>query len=135
MVKTQKIHYWSHLSALFWLSKIENIAEILVVLNLLNGCKMISSQYMSTPFSGWDRLFTKKDYLILSRLRGSFRYCFLPFRILETTYEKGHDGISFSAFFSNSLNMKRCRVLPLSDSLNPDDIGFRHHDVTRVPPF
>ena len=30
--------------------------------------------------------------------------------------------------------MKRRRVLPLSDSLNPDDIGFRRNDVLRVSP-
>ena len=88
-MKTWKIHCWSHLSALFWLSKIENIVETLVVLNSLNGYKTISTQYTFTPFSGWDRLFMKKEYLSLSWLRGYLRHSFLPFRIYETTYEKG----------------------------------------------
>ena len=101
---------------------------------LAKGCETSSSQYMFTPFSGWDRLFMKKEYLSLSWLRGSLGYCFLPFRIWETIYEKGYFGFFFSAFFSNSLNMKRCRVLPLSDSLKTDDIELRRYDVTRVPP-
>ena len=107
----------SHLSALFWLSKIEKIVETLVVSNSLNGYEAISTQYTFTPFSGWDRLFMKKEYLSISRLRNSFRYCFLPFRIWENIYEKGLARVFFSAFFSNSLNMKRCWVLLLSDLL------------------
>lgn len=31
--------------------------------------------------------------------------------------------------FSNSLNRKRRRVIPLSDSLKPNDIGFRRNDA------
>ena len=97
----------SNLSALFWLIKFEKIVETLVVLKSLNGYEKISTQYTLAPSSGWDGLFTKKEYLSLSRLRGSFRYCFLPFQIWGTIHENGHDGVFFSAFFSNSLNMKR----------------------------
>ena len=109
----------SHLSALFWIFITENIAKNFVIMNLLNGCETISTQYTFTPFSGWDGFFTKKEYLSLLRIRGSFRYCFLPFQICETSYEKGLAGVFFSAFFSNSLNMKRRWVLPFSDSLKP----------------
>ena len=73
---TKKSYCWNHLSALFWLSKYENIAENLVVLNSLNGYETISTQYMFTPFSGWDRLFTKKEYPSLSRLGGFLRHLF-----------------------------------------------------------
>ena len=38
--------------------------------------------------------------------------------------KKDTPGVYFSDVFPNSLNMKRRRVLPLSDSLKPDDIGF-----------
>ena len=41
-------------------------------------------------------------------------------------------GVFFSAVFSNSLNMKRRRVLPLLDSLKPDDIGFRRNDASQA---
>ena len=41
-------------------------------------------------------------------------------------------GVSFSAVFSNSLNKKRRRVLPLSDSLKPDDIGFFQNDAPQA---
>ena len=73
----------SQLSALFWLSKTEKIFETLVVMNSLNGCETISTQYTFNPFSGWDRLFTKKEYLSISQLTGSLRHSFLPFRICE----------------------------------------------------
>ena len=89
----------SQLSALFWLSKTKNIAEMLVILNSLNGCETISTQYTFTPFLGWDRLFTKKEYFSLSRLRGSLGWCFLPFRIWETIYKKGLAGVLFSTSF------------------------------------
>ena len=89
----------SHLSALFWLLKIEKIVETLVVLNSLNGCKMISTQYTFTPFSGWDRLFMKKEYPSLSRLGGFLRHSFLPFRIWETIYEKGPLEFTFPLSF------------------------------------
>ena len=41
-------------------------------------------------------------------------------------------GVYFSAVFSNSLNMKRRRVLRLSDLLKLDDIGFRRNDVLQA---
>ena len=60
-------------------------------------------------------------------------HCFILFRARETQlYEKGHPGVSFSAVFSNSLNMKRRRVLPLSDSLKPDDIGFCRNEALQA---
>ena len=46
--------------------------------------------------------------------------------------KKDTPGVYFSAIFSNSLNMKRRRVLPLSDSLKLDDIGFRRSDVLQA---
>ena len=47
----------------------------------------------------------------------------------DTTLRKGPPGVFFSAVFSDSLNRKRHRVLPLSDSLKLNDIGFRHNDA------
>ena len=46
--------------------------------------------------------------------------------------KKDTPGVSFSIVFSNSLNMKRCRVLPLSDSLTLDDIGFCRNDALQA---
>ena len=43
--------------------------------------------------------------------------------------KKDTPGVFFSAVLSNSLNMKRRRVLPLSSSLKLDDIGFRPNDM------
>ena len=59
---------------------------------------------------------------------------FSTFSDLRNYLRKGTFGVYFSAAFSNSLNMKRRRVLPLSDSLNFDDIGFSRDDVIRVSP-
>ena len=89
----------SHLSSLFWLSKIEKIDETLVVSNSLNGCETISTQYTFTSFLGRVRLFTKKEYLSLSWLRGSLRHSFLPFRICGNIYEKGLLDFFFSSVF------------------------------------
>jgi len=41
-------------------------------------------------------------------------------------------GVFFSAVFSNSLNMKRRRVLPLSSSLKLHDIGFCRNDIPQA---
>lgn len=46
--------------------------------------------------------------------------------------KKNPPGVFFSAVFSNSLNMKRHWVLPLSDSLNSDDIGFCRNDTPQA---
>lgn len=46
--------------------------------------------------------------------------------------KKDPPGVFFPAAFSNSLNMKRRRVLPLSDSLNSDDIVFCQNDMPQA---
>lgn len=46
--------------------------------------------------------------------------------------KKDPPGVSFSAIFSDSLNVKRHRVFPLSGSLNFDDIGFRQNDAPQA---
>jgi len=46
--------------------------------------------------------------------------------------EKDTPGVYFSAIFSNSLNMKIRQVLPFSDSLKPDDIGFHQNDALQA---
>lgn len=43
--------------------------------------------------------------------------------------KKDPPGVSFPAFFSDSLNKKRRRVLPLSCSLKLNDIGHRQNDT------
>ena len=43
--------------------------------------------------------------------------------------KKDPPGVFFSAVFSDSLNGKRRRVLPLSDSLKLNDIGHRRNDA------
>ena len=49
----------------------------------------------------------------------------------DTTLRKSTPpGVFFSAVFSDSLNMKRRRVLPLSDSLKLNDIGLRQDDAS-----
>ena len=70
------------------------------------------SQYTFTPFSGWDLLFTKNEYLDRTWSRGSLRYCFLPFRIRETIYEKGQDEVSFLFFFCKLLKHEKCPSFP-----------------------
>ena len=51
----------------------------------------------------------------------------------DTTLQKRTPpGVSFSAVFSNSLNMKRRRVFPLSGSLKLNDIGFCHNDTLQA---
>jgi len=63
------------------------------------------------------------------------------FRVLFYTFfgperhnctKKHPPGVSFSAFFSDSLNKKRRRVFPLSDSLKFDNIGFRRDDALQA---
>jgi len=46
--------------------------------------------------------------------------------------KKHPPGVSFSAVFSNSLNMKRRRVFPLSDSSKLNDIGLRRDDALQA---
>ena len=65
------------------------------------------SPYIFTPFSGWDLLFMKMEYLDWTWSRGSLEYyCFIPFRIQETIYEKEDGGFLFSVSFSKSINIK-----------------------------
>ena len=55
------------------------------------------------------------------------------FGLERHNFTKKHPpGVSFSAVFSNSLNMKRRRVLPLSDSLKLNDIGLRQNDALQA---
>ena len=91
---------------------------------LVNGCEMSCAQYNFTPFSSWEELFTKKVLADLSWSIVSLGYCFLPFRIQGKNLQKGTFGVLFSVSFSNSLNMKILQDLPMSDSLNLDDIGL-----------
>ena len=49
-----------------------------------------------------------------------------------TLRKKDPPGVFFSVVFSNSLNMKRRRVFPLSDSLKFYDIGFRRNDASQA---
>jgi len=46
--------------------------------------------------------------------------------------KKDTPGVFFSAVLSNSLNMKRRRVFPLSGSLKFDDIGFHRNDTSQA---
>ena len=89
----------SQLSALFWLSKYEKIAEALVVSILLKWLRNDIYPVYVYPFSGWDRLFTKKEYPSLSRLGGFLRHSFLPFLIWGTIYEKGPLEFTFQLSF------------------------------------
>ena len=75
----------------------------------------------------WKVLLDRNGRAVLS---GIILYFFGPERHNFT--KKDTPGVSFSAVFSNSLNMKRRRVLPLSDSLKPDDIGFCQTDVPQA---
>ena len=94
---------------------------------------------MVTKWRGFDRFFTFSDrnhYLwkvLLDRNgRAVLSSIVLYFFGLERhNFTKKHPpGVSFSAVFSNSLNMKRRRVLPLSDSLKLNDIGTRRNDAS-----
>ena len=104
--KNTKNSLWSHLSALFWLSKHEKIVEALVVSISLKWPRNDIYPVYVYPFSGWDRLFTKKEYPSLSRLGGFLRHSFLPFRIWGTIYEKGPLDFTFQLSFQTLLTWK-----------------------------
>ena len=96
---------------------------------------------MVTKRRGFDRFFTfsgRNHYLwkvLLDRNgRAVLSSIVLYFFGLErhNSTKKDTLGVSFSAVFSNSLNMKRRPVLPLSDSLKPDDIGFYQNDAPQA---
>ena len=89
---------------------------------LVNSYKMMWFRSLFT-FSGrhhytWKVLLDRSDRAVLLSI-------FLYFFGLESHnfMKKDPPGVSFSAFFSNSLNMKIRRALPLSGLLKHDDIG------------
>jgi len=55
------------------------------------------------------------------------------FGLERHNFTKKHPpGVSFSAVFSNSLNMKRRRAFPLSGSLKLNDIGLCRNDALQA---
>ena len=75
----------------------------------------------------WQVLLDRNDRAVLSSI---VLYFFGHARHNFT--KKATSEVSFSVVFSNSLNMKRRWVFPLSDSLKLDDIGFRQNYATQA---
>ena len=72
----------------------------------------------------WKVLLGRNDRAVLSSIVLYF------FGLERHNCTKKHPpGVSFSAVFSNSLNMKKRRALPLSGSLKLNDIGLRQKDA------
>lgn len=80
------------------ISKKENISST-YHFELVKVNEMTSTQYKFNPFQTEIDYCMKKEYLSQTWLRGSLRYCFLPFWVQETIYEKGPLEFSFPVLF------------------------------------
>jgi len=85
--------YTSHSSKwipllVFSYSKNMKILSRTFLFKLIKVNEKMSIQYNFNPFLDWERIATKNEYLSQTWLRGSLEYCFLPFQIRETIYER-----------------------------------------------
>ena len=72
-------------------------------LELIKLNELTSSQYTFTPFFRLRLTIYEKGTPWLTWSRGSLDYCFLPFWVRETNYEKGpHGALFFRLFFKLS---------------------------------
>jgi len=102
---------------------------------------VISNSLLASKRRTSDRFFTfsGRSYYLRKVLLDHIGRAVLSGIVLYFFRLEGHNftkkdppGVFFSAVFSDSLNMKRRRVLPLSDSLKLNDIRHRRNDTLQA---
>jgi len=98
-IKLQKRNSHGVLFQLFLDSQNMEILSSTCIFKLVKVNEKTHTQYKFNPFPDSDKLLTKKEYLSWTWLRGSLKYCFMPFRTQETIYEKERLEFYFSPLF------------------------------------